>query len=95
MDNRSDAQVRFEHISRKQVEIMMEFFINPATAFICIALAMIFFRKEEITVKEALMLPLRRAALNFKPKFTDVFTLPGILLLITGSLLALLDVALF
>lgn len=74
---------------------MIKFLINPATAFICIALAMIFFRKEQTTIGEALMLPLRRAALNFKPKFTDVFTIPGILLLIAGSLIALLDVSIF
>ena len=74
---------------------MIKFLINPATAFICIALAMIFFRKEQIKIGEALMLPLRRAALNFKPKFTDVFTMPCILLLIAGSLIALLDVAVF
>jgi hypothetical protein len=74
---------------------MINFLINPAMAFICIALAMIFFRKEQITIGEALMLPLRRAALNFKPKFTDVFTMSGILLLLAGSLIALLDVAVF
>lgn len=74
---------------------MIKFFVNPATAFICIALAMIFFRKEQITIGEALMLPLRRATLKFKPKFNEVFTMPGILLLITGSLIALLDVTLF
>ena len=74
---------------------MIKFFINPATAFICFALAMIFFRKEQRTIGEALMVPLRRAALDFKCKFTDVFTTPGILLLIAGSLIALLDVAVF
>ncbi len=72
---------------------MIEFVINPATAILCIAFAIIFFRKEQITIGEALMLPLRRAALNFKPKFTDVFTMPGIILLIAGSLIALIDVA--
>lgn len=74
---------------------MTGYFINPATAFICFALAMIFFRKKQITIGEALMLPLRRASLSFKYKFTDVFTMPGILLLIAGSLIALLDVAVF
>jgi len=74
---------------------MMEYLINPATAFICIFLAMIFFRKKQVTIGEALMFFLRRAALNFKTKFTDVFAKPGILLLIAGSLIALLDVAFF
>ena len=74
---------------------MLRFLINPATAFICIALAMILCRKEQITIGEALMLPLRWAALNFKPKLKDVFTMPGILLLIAGSLIALLDVVFF
>ena len=72
---------------------MIEFLINPATAFLSIAFAIIFFRKEQITIGEALLLPLRRAALNFKPKFRDVFTMPGIILLIAGSLIALIHVA--
>lgn len=72
---------------------MLEFIINPSTAFLCIAFAIIFFRKEQITIGEALMLPLRRVALNFKPKFRDVFTMPGIILLIAGSLIALIHVA--
>ena len=74
---------------------IVKFVINPATAFICITFAIIFFRKEKITIGQALMLPLRRAALNFKPKFTDIFTLPGIVMLIIGSLIALIDVAAF
>ena len=74
---------------------MINLLINPATAFVCFVFAIICFRREQVTIGQALMLPLRRAALISNPKFTDVFTTPGIILLILGSLIALIDVATF
>ncbi|MFH2059320.1 MAG: hypothetical protein ABIJ59_10515 [Pseudomonadota bacterium] len=73
---------------------MIDFIINPVNAFICFGLAIICFRKEEVSIGQALMLPLQRAALSYKTKFTDVFKIPGIILLISGSLIALLSVIL-
>lgn len=72
----------------------MNFLVNPATVFILFAIAIIFFRKDQISLGETLMFFFRRASLNFKQKLSDVFKIQGILLLIFGSLIAFLAVAL-
>ncbi len=71
---------------------IIHFIINPVTAYGCIIVAIICFRREKASISQALMIPFRRATLIFKPKFTEIFTVPGIILLILGSLIALIDV---
>jgi hypothetical protein len=74
---------------------MLDFFINPLTAFIFIFSGIIFFRKEKVTIGQAFMFFLKRAALNFQPKINEYFTSGGIALLSLGTLIAFLEVVLW
>ena len=70
--------------------------INPVVSYLCFTVAFIFCRKKGVTIQEALFFPLRRAALDYGHPFAkDIFTTKGIFLLITGLLIALLDVVLY
>lgn len=74
---------------------MLEYLINPVTACFCFAVAVIRFRRDRVTVGQSLMFFLRRAALNFKTRITEVFTPPGIGLLVVGLLLMFLSLMFF
>ena len=73
----------------------MNLLINPATAFMFFLIAVVFFRRKGATIGQAVMIPLRRSAFVYRPRIRDVFTGFGIALLIVGSLIAFLDVALW
>jgi len=72
---------------------MIKLIINPITPYICFIVAFIFFRKENVSLGQALMFPLRRAALKRSPKTKDVFTNIGILIILLGFVLAVIYVS--
>jgi hypothetical protein len=77
---------------------MMKLIINPITPFICFALALIFFRKDRVSLGSALFFFIRRSALIFDTKMKDIFTAGGIYLFILGLALAVayvLDISAF
>lgn len=67
---------------------MAKFIINPLSPYICFALALVFFRKDGISLSSALLFFIRRCALNFDTRMRDVFTTKGIYLFLLGFILA-------
>ena len=71
---------------------MIKLIINPITPFICFSIALMFFRKDDVSLSAALFFFVRRSALVFDTKMKDVFTVRGIYLFVLGLILAIIYV---
>ncbi len=56
-------------------------------------IAIIYFRKDGVTIWDVISIFLQRGALNYETKFRDIFNPTGIVLLSIGSVVAFLYVA--
>jgi hypothetical protein len=70
----------------------LDIFVNPVSPFICFVLAILFGRKNGVSIRTAIYFPIRRSALNFQPKTNEIFDKKGILLIIAGYILAVIYV---
>jgi len=67
----------------------MRFIFNMITPFICIAVAILFFRKQEVSVWKALS---RCAGFLYFSEYKEVFSNTGIVVILIGYLIAIIYV---
>ena len=61
--------------------------------FVSTMIAIIYFRKDEVAIWDAISIYLQRDALNFKTKISDIFTPTGVILMRIVPLVAFLYIA--